>query len=279
MKYSLRAEEDYLKDLSARIERAKNADSPASSLGQWIGALVSKGTTLVLRDILKGYSDYSLMKPDKGKKRTTLINIRGQNKEIDDVIVNGDNEPVIISESKWLKDARHLNDKGAWVALLPEVKQANETVKGAISILAGPWDAGNNIEALGKVVRVVPITIKEVYRLLSEHGIDIEINEERNTYLHPKETLADLLTFFQSKAKSKVDAISSLGLELVEPHKNLIKTAIDEILALPEAVDMIDSSTINEIEVIYKTKEGLKIREVYKDAKELIKAIKKHFFL
>lgn len=271
-----KATDDYIDSLEDRAQRARSATSPASSLGQWIGSIVSSGVTAVLDDICNEDEGLRLARPKPGRKQTTLPNVRGQEREIDDILENASGEPIVLSESKWLKDARHLNDKGAWIALMSEVKQANPTVKGAISILAGPWSAGGNVEALNKVVRVIPITTEEVYNLLADFGIHIEINTERNIYKNPEEPLDKLLSLALHHATEGVNIILSMGVELVSRHKAHIKQAIDEIKQLPSNMDMVELDTIEEVAVTYKTTEGYDIREIYKNLNEAKDGIQQH---
>lgn len=275
MAQQIEATDAYLSTLKSRIGKAKAAESPASSLGQWIGGIVSSGVTQVLETILSTNNQYGLMKPATGKKRTTLPNARGQQKEIDDVVCNSQGQPIVLSESKWLKDARHLNDKGAWVALMSEVKQANPTVKGIIAVLAGPWSAGGNVDALNKIVKVVPIGIAEVYTLLSTYGVAIEINTTRNIYLNPKDALDTLLALVEEKASEGVHQIATMGLELVGPHQDEIRKAIDDIIALPDDLDMVDIVDITEVAVVYKTRDGVEFRELYGSTEEAAKRLRK----
>ncbi len=271
----IQASKGFLSDIKTRTGKARTATSSASSLGQWIGAIISNGVTLVWNDILSDYDDYKLLKPEKDKKNTYLPNTRGQNKEIDDIICNSDKDPIIISESKWLKDARHLNDKGAWVALMSEIKQQNTSVKGAISVLAGPWDSGGNIDALNHVVQVVLIKTEDVYQLLREIGVNIVINTERNIYLEPEKPLNIYMDIVDKSADAGIDIISTLGYELVGRSKDLMKTALDKIIALPDNMDVINAEDISEVTITYKTNEGYEFRELFPNLQSTSEALDK----
>ena len=78
--------EKYLNNIKERTSKARNAKSPASSLGQWIGSIVSNGVSIVWEEILIEYEEYLLMQPERGQKQTYLFNTRGQKKEVDDII-------------------------------------------------------------------------------------------------------------------------------------------------------------------------------------------------
>lgn len=257
------ASPSYLSNIKDRTQKARSSKAHASSLGQWIGAIVSDGTTQIWEEILCERKDFKLKKPEAGKSRTYLSNTRGQEKEIDDIICDSSGRPIIISESKWLKDARHLNDKGAWVALMSEVKQQNISVKGAVSILAGPWDAGGNTDALNHVVQVVLIKTDDVYDLLSHHGIEIRIDHERNMYDHPEIPLNKYMDLIDEYADRKVNFVSSLGYELVRKSKSAMIIAFDKIISLPDNMDLVDNKDIEEIAITYKTKQGFEFRELF----------------
>ncbi len=269
----IKASVDFLESIHSRTSKARVSTSAASSLGQWIGLVISTGTTLIWSEIVAKHQGYKLLRPEKGQKRTYLQNTLGQKKEIDDIICNDKNEPILISESKWLKDARHLNDKGAWVALMSEVKQQNTSVKGAVSILAGPWDAGGNSEALNNVVQTILIPTNDVYRLLEEQGIKIEINTVRNMYEKPEIPLAKYMDLIDQYAANGVDLIATLGNELVGRYKTLMESAFERIIALPDNMEFIDINDVSEITVTYKTKDG-DFREIFTDLVEAKNSLK-----
>lgn len=266
--------EKYLNNIKERTSKARNAKSHASSLGQWIGSIVSDGVSIVWEEILIEYEEYLLMQPERGQKQTYLFNTRGQKKEVDDIICDKKNNPIVISESKWLKDARHLNDKGAWVALMSEIKQQNNTVKGAISILAGPWNSGGNMDALNQVVRVILINTDDVYAILNKFGIEIEIDNTRNIYKNPSEPLNKFMDLIDIYADKKIDIISSLGYELVKKVSSSMRNAFEEILALPENINLINSDEIEEVVITYKTSEGYEYRELFSNIDEAKSSLK-----
>jgi hypothetical protein len=72
--------------------------------------------------------------------------------------------------SKWLKDARHHNDKGAWILQLREISKQYSTVRGAVAILAGYWTEGVGLmlESNAGVRMILVATDEEVYSTLQQ---------------------------------------------------------------------------------------------------------------
>lgn len=230
-------------------KKAFDTKDASSSLGQRIGKLVSKGASAIYHEILREINGYELGKPIKGKKSIRLPNTLGKKKEIDDVIVTSDSKrPVVLCESKWLKDQRHLNDKGAWVTLMREVQLANSTVRGLIAILAGPW--ASELPAISQRVKVIAIHTNEVYERLQDDGIHIRIDTERNIYDNPMEALEGILSRVHAELKNGNDYLKSVGYDLLSNRKNAIHEAILNFLDTSQKLE------IDEVELILRTTHG-----------------------
>lgn len=128
----------------------------ADKFGQLIGEAFEKAAITLIKDNLSlAHKEYELLEPKKGRSKVKLEMLSGSLRQLDTVIMAKDSDdPVALLETKWLKDARHHNDKGAWILQLREIKKKHATVRGAAAVLAGYWTEG---------VRVV---------LMSEGGVN-----------------------------------------------------------------------------------------------------------
>lgn len=144
----------------------------ASKFGQLIGEAFAEVVFEFIGQYLSTtHAEYLLLEPDQGKKVVRLEMFGGTSRQMDNVIVRtGTPEPVALFETKWLKDARHHNDKGAWILQLREIRKKYPTVRGAIANLAGYWTEGVGVmfETEGRIKMVRVATDEEVYQTLQE---------------------------------------------------------------------------------------------------------------
>ena len=112
-----------------------------SALGQQIGALFDEAIRDLLRE-LASQLEFELLSPQEGKHLLHLTPAHGVAKQIDHIIVaRGQRDPLVVVELKWLKDSRHIYDKGGWIEGLAKIKQHNPTIRGVLAILAGYWSS------------------------------------------------------------------------------------------------------------------------------------------
>lgn len=142
----------------------------ASKFGQIIGELFARHVMDLVRTHLAAqHTDYILLEAEAGRSLLRLEMIGGTARQMDSVIAaKGSRDPVALLESKWLKDARHHNDKGAWILQLREVRKKYPTVRGAAAVLAGYWTEGVGVmfRSEGSVETAIVATDEEVYESL-----------------------------------------------------------------------------------------------------------------
>lgn len=212
------------------IQKAKTVPAPENSLGQWIGYFIDEGTTAILEEICPTLSttkqeiDYG---PKEGESQIKLNNTLGQEKQIDHIIkINS--KMAILVESKWLKDQRHLNDKGAWVLMMNDILLENHQLKGIVVVLAGPWEGMRAVIEKRAKIAIIPEDC--VYKTLNKYGIKITIDRVRNAYENPGETLKTLIDTIESAMKDNYDLVKEIGYEIVNTKKNEIKRCIQNYL-------------------------------------------------
>lgn len=212
------------------IEKARTVPAPENSLGQWIGYFIDEGTTAILEEICPELStakqniDYG---PKEGESQIKLKNTLGQEKQIDHIIkINS--QMAILVESKWLKDKRHLNDKGAWVLMMSDILLENPQLKGTVVVLAGPWEGMRSV--IEKRAKIAIIPEDRVYETLNKYGIKIEIDRVRNAYKNPGETLKALIDKIENAMKNNYDLVKEIGYEIVNIKRGEIKSCLQSYL-------------------------------------------------
>lgn len=150
-----------------------NSHGAASRFGQMIGeAFASQVVSFIHQYLSETYPDHVLLEPEVGRALVKLEMTGGTFRQMDNVIVQrGSSDPIALFESKWLKDARHHNDKGAWILQLREMRKKYPTVRGAVANLAGYWteSVGVMFQSEGGIISVLVATDQEVYDSLQPH--------------------------------------------------------------------------------------------------------------
>ena len=111
--------------MAKKTQGSKEIKSPASKFGQMIGEVFAEVVdNLIAGHIEAKHPEYELRKGEAGALTVKLSKVSGTELQIDTLIVaKAEQEPVALLESKWLKDARHHNDKGGWILQLPLIKK------------------------------------------------------------------------------------------------------------------------------------------------------------
>lgn len=267
-------------------EKTKGA---ASRAGQLIGGtfenLVYDFVTSYLEE---HYPDYRLFEPDEGEELIKLDMLGGSSKQLDSVIgLKNSTDPVALLESKWLKDGRHHNDKGAWILQLREVKKQSPTVRGAAAIVAGYWTEGVMIMLAneGGIDTVLVATDEEVYQTLQPHlneylgenSFTLEAREMRDSYPNPGD-LANCLEHLNTSNKLSQIAQKWLDFSHTDNHqvastgRERIAQAIDNLLQpLP------DNVTIEQFEISLQVSSGNIIHQTFDDMESAMAFMENYF--
>jgi len=165
-----------------KVYNSSDGQAAASKFGQMIGdAFADIVYKYIQQYLARDYPAYVLLEPDLGKKLLRLAMPGGTSRQLDNVISEKNSiDPVALFESKWLKDGRHHNDKGAWILQLKEISKHYPTVRGAVANLSGYWTEGIRVmfQSEGRVTMVLVATDEEVYSSLQPF-IDAHIVEKQ----------------------------------------------------------------------------------------------------
>ncbi len=272
-----------------RFRQEDGSTSASSKFGQMIGEAFEQVVIALVADYLEeAYPDYEILEPSEGKQLVTLKMLGGSSRQLDTVIAAcGSNTPVALLETKWLKDARHHNDKGAWILQLREVKKRYATVRGAVAVLAGYWTEGVGIVLMseGGIKMVLVATDEEVYSTIQPHldeflgknSFGLNAKEMRKRYPRPWD-LANCIIWLEEENKLGQIAESWLRFEKqgkdgeLVTGKELVKQAVDELL-----VPLPDAPCIQKFAISLQIDTGNVIYEEFTDVEESLEFIRAHF--
>ncbi len=272
--------------------------NPATKVGQLIGNAFEAVVIDTIRQYLNvKHPGFELQKPDEGKKSVQLSMLGGLSRQMDNVIVAKSSEdPIALLETKWLKDARHHNDKGAWILQLREVRKNYATIRGSVAILAGYWTSGVGVMLMneGGVRMILTATDEQVYSTLQpevdaylgENSFQLDPSQMRKRYIRPVD-LRRVLCYLQARGKLQQIASNWLQFPLVA-HADMIGLdviyqTLDALLAPlphnPQIEKFEISLQINTGNTVYEEFEDFEemrefIERLYKNPNEILNRIK-----
>jgi hypothetical protein len=263
-----------------------NQHGKASHIGQMIGESFEEAVIKFVKSYLKKkHSDFVILDPEQGKKLLTLDMPGGVKRQLDTVIAAIDSDdPVALLETKWLKDGRHWNDKGAWILQLREVRRNYPTVRGAAAILAGFWNEGFRVllrNQGGGIDMILVATDDEIYKSLQPHlnsalgnkSFDLNAKEIRQRFPEKHvEAFDTFLISFRDSGELYKLAKSWLNFpRIIESTnesingKGLIRTALDNLLSpIPE------NPKVSSFEITLEIETGNLIHKSFKDMEEML---------
>lgn len=277
-------------DVTERYTAAKSQGA-SSKFGQLIGIAFARRVIRLIESYLSMNDlEYELLQPQEGKALIHIEMPGGTRRETDNVIVpRGSNDPVAIFESKWLKDGRHHNDKGAWILQMREMKKKNPTIRGAVANVLGYWTEGVNLMFAneGKVRMVLVADDADVYNTiqpylneyLDKNDLDplvLEAKRIRKSMPRPWDVANCLSELEQMGTLDKIAASwfeieKKDALNNVHRGRDLVIEAIDDILKpLPSA------PTIEKFEIALQISTGNIIYKEFADYEEFMDFVKNY---
>lgn len=154
--------------MASNVRQVKN---PASALGQAVGKLFESAVVEGLRQEVeaRGYS----IRPAR------LTDDTGNKYQIDAVVFDGDDNPVIIIDPKYIRYTKHNRDKGSWVCTAHyNLRKTHPTIRKSIAVLAGRWSEPSKALICSFGVEMLEVPFNGMVAALGEHGISFEWAEE-----------------------------------------------------------------------------------------------------
>lgn len=255
----------------------------ASALGQRFGDILQIAMDISFEEFADGLQDKGLKSIGGGKEKV----LSGDTQQIDGRLVNSKEELIIIGESKWLKDQRHQNDKGAWIILLGDMCRANPTIKGVIALLAGPWTGTRHHKQMIKQgIKTIVITLDDFKKFLHEIGLttyEITSPQDGNTVVDPERVslqLCDLEEKLLDKGLNPYEVWAKKVLDELKPEGKTVtvREAIAKYLSeINSRVSPSEQFTVAGFTLQLETNMGpFKIAgiDIDETASEIVKAIR-----
>ena len=217
--------------MDTNIRRVSN---PASALGEAVGKLFESAVIEGLRKNVeaRGYT----IRPAR------LTNGTGNSYQIDAVVFDGDENPVIIIDPKYIRYTKHNRDKGSWLCTAHyNLRKTYPTIRKSIAVLAGRWSEPSKALIHSFGVEILEVPFDGMVSVLGEYGVSFAWAEkDRDTPRAAWEHFAGL----------DEDAHSAIATDLTGSIIEQLNTAVTQVLdadieSLP--------TRISGVEVLLKT--------------------------
>ena len=206
----------------------------ASALGEAVGKLIEDAIVEGLRAEVtaRGHS----IRPAR------LTNGSGNTYQIDAVVFDGEDNPVIIIDPKYIRYTKHNRDKGSWLCVAHyNLRKTYPTIRKSIAVLAGRWSTPSKSLIRSFGVEIVEVPFAGIVAALESYGIAFDWPErDRETPRRAWETYEGL------DAVSRQGVAKAITADIVEGLRgDIVRVLETDLNQLPHR--------ISEVEILLKT--------------------------
>ena len=208
--------------------------NPASAMGEAVGKLFETAIVEGLREEVEA-RNHTI-------RAARLRNGSGNTYQIDAVIFDASDNPVIIIDPKYLRYTKHNRDKGSWLCVAHyNLRKTFPTIRKSIAVLGGRWSAPSKglIQSFG--VEILEVPFDKISNVMASRGIDFDWQEsDRATARAAWETYETIDD--EERGKIAVEMTSDI---LEQLKSDVILVLETDMSAIPHR--------ISEVEVLLKT--------------------------
>ena len=173
---------------------ARRIANPGAKLGQSVGVHMAKALDRRVLELCEAQNYrylYSGVSVD-GKiiKRLSLKDRYDEKYQVDGIIANQDLQPLAVFEYKYIRYAKHNNDKGSWICRTNSaVRSHYPSIRAFFAILAGNWTPASIAKIKNNGVDVYSVHFDDIATILE--GLDIPFRweeDDRDTAVHAYRT-------------------------------------------------------------------------------------------
>ena len=176
------------------------------------------------------------IRPDRLKNGT------GNSYQIDAVIYDANQNPVIIIDPKYIRYTKHNRDKASWLCVAHyNLRKTYPTIRKSIAVLAGRWSVPSKALIRSFGVEALEVPFDNMVAVLEQYGVEFDwLERDRET---PRQSLA---VFRDLDDKTR----EQMGADLTEGIDDDLKDSVNCVLD-------VDPSTlptrISSVEVLLRT--------------------------
>ena len=227
----------------------------ASALGQKVGKVFETGVLEAVRNEVetRGYSVH----PARLKNGTDNVY------QIDAVVFDSKDRPVIIIDPKYIRYTKHNRDKGSWLCTAHyNLRKTYPSIRKSIAVLAGRWSKPSKalIQSFG--VELLEVPFEHMSVVLQRYGVDFDWPENRGETVARK----SLGVFSELSEDTRVEIGSELVSEIADTLRNQIVQVLDTSI---ESM----ATRVEEVEILLKTTQGEMVLSSFGNVPDAMRAL------
>lgn len=208
--------------------------NPASALGEAVGKLFESAVIQSLEKVVKTHNH--AIRPAR------LTNGPGNTYQIDAVVFDANENPVIIIDPKYIRYKKHNRDKASWLCVAHyNLRKTYPKIRKSIAVLAGRWSAPSKALVRSFGVEILEVPFDDMAAILERYEIAFEWAEkDRET---PRESWKAFSRFDdETRARIASDLVDGIVEDLRDAVHRVLSA---DIATLP--------ARISGVEVLLKT--------------------------
>ena len=208
--------------------------NPASALGEAAGKLFEDG---VVRRLTSTVSQFQhTVSPSRLRNGSENVY------QIDAVVFDAEDRPIIIVDPKYIRYTKHNRDKASWLCTAHyNLRKSHPTLRKSIAVLGGRWSRPSRslLDSFG--VEILKVSFDHFCEVFNQYGVDFDWAER------DRATPAASLSSFQGLQQWQLEEISE---KLVGPIASRLADSVAQVLgtSLADVPHHVDS-----VEVLVKT--------------------------
>ena len=213
---------------------SKPLKNPASALGGAVGKLFENAVIEGVRQEVESRNHTV--------RAAKLTNGTGNKYQIDGVVFNAEENPIIIIDPKYIRYTKHNRDKGSWLCTAHyNLRKTYPTIRKSIAALAGSWTGSSKALIRSFGVELVEVPFGSMVAVLGQYGVQFAWDEK------DRETPRKAWEHFANLGETERSAI---GVGFTDGIIGDLRTAVTRVLD----TDVSDlPSRISGVEVLLKT--------------------------
>jgi len=217
----------------------------ASMLGEAVGLAIERRVQEIVGEVVAPYGlhvDTGGKRPGKrAGEKLLLVNATGNKYQIDTVVEDDAEQPLILIECKYLRYKKHNKDKASWTCVAHyKLRTTYPTIKKSIAILLGNWSRPSIALMQSFGVEAVEIPFSCIVESLKTRGIEFRWDEKDTAT--PQESWGT----FDALSETEKSAIAT---ECIREHETEIRKLVLDAVHL----DPNSPRNVSEIELLVRT--------------------------
>ena len=228
--------------------------NPASALGEAAGKLFESGVMQCLTPVVSDFQHtVSASRLKNGSENTY---------QIDAVVFDSEDQPIIIVDPKYIRYTKHNRDKASWLCTAHyNLRKTYPTLRKSIAVLGGRWSKPSRSLLNSFGVEILEVPFDHFCEVLNEFDVKFDWHEK------DRDTPVASLYEFQKLQPQQLNTIAE---NLVEPVSSRLSDSVSQVLStsLANVPHHVES-----VEILIKTDQNEMLLQQHGNIREAIGAL------